>query len=120
MPVQQLLQSIADKVRSSASVKSVYGDPVEMEGKTIIPVARVVYGFGGGGGSKPAHNAEEQPQEGGGGGGGVAATPVGVIEITPEGTRFVPIAMGRKMVAAVAMGALVGMLISRRLCGKRQ
>ena len=52
MAVQQLLQSIADKVRSSASVKSVYGEPVEAEGKTIIPVARVAYGFGGGGGTR--------------------------------------------------------------------
>lgn len=110
MPVEEMIQSIAEKVRSSASVKSVYGDPVETEGKTVIPVARIAYGFGGGGGHKPAHEGEEQTQEGEGGGGGASAMPLGVIEITHDKTRFVPVRPNRRVFGAVLIGAAIGML----------
>ena len=36
------------RLQNSASVKTVYGDPITAEGKTIIPVAKVTYGFGAG------------------------------------------------------------------------
>ena len=58
------------------------------EGKTIIPVARVRYGFGGGGGTAPHTGSEpgsEDQQEamGGGGGGGVEVTPIGERDANP-------------------------------------
>ena len=53
--------------RDAISVKRVYGDPVEIEGVTIVPAAMVRGGAGGGG-----------DDEGNGGGGfGVQARPVG-------------------------------------------
>jgi uncharacterized spore protein YtfJ len=51
MNVPDILQSISERLQNSASVEAVYGDPVTAEGKTIIPVAKIRYGFGGGGGS---------------------------------------------------------------------
>ena len=50
-------------------------------------------GFGFGQGEGPA-TAEGEPKEagvGGGGGGGVSATPVAILEVTPQGTRVVPV-----------------------------
>ena len=47
------LESMFEPLTRSASVKSVYGEAISANGKTIIPVARVAYGFGGGRGSKP-------------------------------------------------------------------
>ena len=52
MSIQELIQSISERVQTTASVKAVYGEPITAEGKTIIPVARVRYGFGGGGGTQ--------------------------------------------------------------------
>ncbi len=49
--VPDIFRNITDKLQTSASVKTVYGEPVTAEGKTIIPVARVRYGFGAGGGT---------------------------------------------------------------------
>ena len=90
--VRELLKNISERIQSSASVKAVYGDPIVAEGKTIIPVARVRYGFGGGGGSQGGEPTTEEgqahPQTGGGGGGGVDVTPVGFIEVTPDETRY--------------------------------
>ena len=60
------VESMLEPLSKSASVKSIYGDPISANGKTIIPVARVAYGFGGGTGRKQDH---ESPTEGEGGGG---------------------------------------------------
>ena len=42
MVVQDLIKNISERIQSTASVKAVYGDPITAEGKTIIPVARVL------------------------------------------------------------------------------
>jgi uncharacterized spore protein YtfJ len=116
MSLQQYFQSILDRLQSSASVKTVYGDPIIAEGKTIIPVARVAYGFGAGAG--PIRKGEgESPTEGkesGGGGGGIYARPVGVIEVTKEETKFIPIGERRKLVGALLVGLLLGLWLGGR------
>jgi uncharacterized spore protein YtfJ len=104
MSIQPFLQSLAERVSGSASVRSVFGEPVVSGDRTVIPVARVRYGFGGGGGS---HRGEEGTG-GGGGGGGVTARPVGVVEISPEGTRFIPFDERRAKGMALALGFVLG------------
>jgi uncharacterized spore protein YtfJ len=48
MTLQDILRSITERLEGSANVSTVYGEPIVAEGKTIIPVAKVRYGFGGG------------------------------------------------------------------------
>jgi uncharacterized spore protein YtfJ len=103
MDIQQLLQSFAERVSTSASVRSVYGDPVVVGDRTVIPVAQVGYAFGGGGGGKA-----ESPNGGGGGGGKVFARPSGALEVTPQGTRFIDFVDRPRMGAALALGFLLG------------
>jgi uncharacterized spore protein YtfJ len=102
MNIQQLLQGMAERVSASASVKSVYGDPVVVGNRTVIPAARVRYGFGGGGGSKG------EQESGGGGGGGVSAYPSGALKITSEGTRFIKFDDHRAAGIALALGFVLG------------
>ena len=45
-----LLQSLHENLASRAQVKSVFGDAVTAGEKTIIPVAKIAYGFGAGAG----------------------------------------------------------------------
>ena len=116
------LRTFVDRLRESASVESVYGEPIETAGKTVVPVARVAYGFGGGFGSSEGEEGEGAAGEGAGGegagvGGGVAASPVGALEITEAETRFVRFADRRRQVAALAVGLLVGVLLGRRRGG---
>ena len=75
---------LAHELGIAANAKSIYGEPVERDGVTVIPVAKVGYGFGGGGGKK-------ENEEGAGGGGGLGMMPVGYIEIKNGETRFRPI-----------------------------
>jgi uncharacterized spore protein YtfJ len=48
----EVLKSTIEPLQNSAVVKSVFGQPVSAQGKTIIPVARIAYGFGGGSGTR--------------------------------------------------------------------
>ena len=86
MSEQELVASIADRLKASGDVKVVFGEPQVIEGKTIVPVASVAYAFGGGSGPSPQGQGE-----GGGGGGALRVKPLGVLEITAGQTRFVPI-----------------------------
>src|SRR5688572_33407335 len=70
---------LADRVGSRAAATAVFGAPVERDGVTVIPVARVAWGVGGGGG-KGTH--EHGEGEGSGGGGGAMASPAGYIELS--------------------------------------
>lgn len=112
--IQSLLQSLADNLTKSATVNTVYGEPVERGGKTIITVAKITVGFGGGFGEAYAKETEQLPKgEGGGLGGGMMVQPKGFIEITPDKTRYVPIGIGRYVAAAFVVGLVFGKLFWR-------
>jgi uncharacterized spore protein YtfJ len=105
-----LLQSLKDGILSQASVKAIYGEPIAAHGKTIVPVAKIHYGYGAGAGTGGMGETSARG-EGGGGGGGVRAVPVGVIEISDQQTRFVPITDRKKLSGVLLMGMALGMLV---------
>jgi uncharacterized spore protein YtfJ len=113
MNAQQLLESMAERVSARASVKSVYGDPLIVGDRTVIPIAQVRYGFGGGAGRRKGDD-----EAGGGGGGSVSARPSGALEITPKGTRFIAFddrwATGIVLALGFALGAIVVGLSGQR------
>jgi uncharacterized spore protein YtfJ len=117
--VQETVKSIIERLQGTANVKTVYGEPVEAKGKVIIPVAKVAYGFGAGSGFGKKIGAEDQ-QGGAGAGGGVAVRPAGVIEITPEGTRFVPIASRGKILAILLLGFGLGVVMAGTCCRRNR
>ena len=123
--VQDLLDALAD-LRDKADVNSVFGEPTTVEGRTVIPVAKVAYGFGMGIGrgtvpaaadaEEAAQNAAEKEGSGAGGGGGVMAQPLAVIEVTPEGTWVKPVIDEQKLaLAAGLLGAWVVAWLARTL-----
>ena len=114
MNATDLLQKIGETLGSTATVKSVFGEPIRVNGKTVVPMAKVAYGFGGGFGSGKDSPQTDRQGEGGGGGGGVRAYPAGALEITDNGTRFVPFTDMGPLVMAFAAGAILGTLIFTR------
>jgi uncharacterized spore protein YtfJ len=108
-----LLQSLNESISGQANVKAIYGDPISAQGKTVIPVAKLIYGYGAGAGSGGVGNSSTRG-EGGGGGAGVCAIPVGVIEVSEQQTRFIPITDRKKLVGAVLTGVFLGISLSWR------
>ena len=127
---QGLLASLSERFREAATVKLVFGEPIAAEGKTIIPVARVAFGFGGGAAPQSRRHArgeraaagegEEvaagaEPEElAAGGGGGAATTPVGVVEIDQQKVRFVRFGQELHLGLAFGAGLLIGLALARR------
>lgn len=120
-PLPDFFKALNEPLSAAGAVQRVFGAPVQNGERTIIPVARVSWGFGGGSGRgalrKMAEGQEEKhaPEgEGGGGGGGIQIKPIGVFEITPEETRFIaPVAPARILLAG-GVGLLLGWWLSRR------
>ena len=99
-----LAERLAEKIGVSANASHIYGEPVERDGTTVIPVAKAAYGFGGGAGN-----------EGSGGGGGISLTPVGYIEIREGNTRFRSIRDPQTTMKIVAIGSLFTFLIAKSI-----
>jgi uncharacterized spore protein YtfJ len=114
MNLKETLEALAERVQTTG-VRTIYGEPISAEGRTIIPVARVAYGFGGGGGQSGRQTAQSRNGngEGEGGGGGVLALPVGVVEITSEQTRFLRFDDWRPLAAAALIGFGLGAVASK-------
>ncbi|HEY2759427.1 MAG TPA: spore germination protein GerW family protein [Pirellulales bacterium] len=102
------IERLAKRMGVAGSAKSVYGDPVEHNGVTVIPVAKVRWGFGGGAGRKPG-------KRGTGGGGGMHSVPVGYIELKDGESNFKPIHDPMNFVPLVAVGGFAGWMLLRAL-----
>jgi len=89
--------TIQDEVGASVC----FGSPIERDGHTIIPVARVSFGYGmgfggGSGGKQDTSSFDAVPTEGGeggggGGGGGGSSTPVAIIDMSAGDVKVTPI-----------------------------
>jgi uncharacterized spore protein YtfJ len=106
-----LVQSLHENLAKNAGVRSVFGEPVIAGDKTILPVARVAYGFGAGGGAGGA--GEKNKGEGGGGGGGVRINPAGVFVIDPAGNQFLAVHDRKRSIGLLLAGVCLGMLLAR-------
>jgi uncharacterized spore protein YtfJ len=105
------LSKLVESLGGTASAQAVFGAPVEKDGVTIVPVARVRYGVGGGGGRGPGRkkrDGDDADQVGYGRGGGVQAAPVGYIELRGGEASYKRIADPARPMAVALLFPLVG------------
>ena len=72
--VSGVLESTIEKIKGLVDVSTIIGEPISIDGATIIPVSKVTYGFGSGGSDFPAKAGQEL--FGGGAGAGISIIPV--------------------------------------------
>jgi uncharacterized spore protein YtfJ len=98
--IDDLMQSWHD----TFTVHRVFGDPIEKQDVTVIPVATV--SGGGGGGRAPSEDANDEENSGGGFGG--IARPAGVYVIRADDVEWIP-ALNVTILgmASIALAALV-------------
>jgi len=96
-----LAAAVAERIGSAAGVAAVFGEPVERDGLTVIPVAKAMWGAGGGAGKKP-------DDEGYGAGGGAMTAPHGFIEIGGGKARYRRIGSPVRKLPALLGAALLG------------
>jgi uncharacterized spore protein YtfJ len=118
MDTNEIISSITDKVKDTANVNVVFGDPIETPGGvTIIPVASVKLGGGGGGGRNRRGGDDENQPSGNGVGLGVSVTarPLGYIEVKEGEARFVKVVDTTKIAASAMVTAPLLLLMAMRL-----
>ena len=123
---QDDFKELISRIGRGIDTKTVFGEVQVLEGRAIIPVASVSFGGGGGAGSgeggpadahkggagkEGAAGAKGGPDAMGEGSGmgmgfGVYAKPLGVIEVTAQEVRWVPIVDVSKLAIAAAMGLM--------------
>ena len=91
--VEKLFKSSTEKMEKLLTAKSVVGEPMVVDGYTIVPLLSLGFGFGAGGGGGKGKNGNNHDGEGSGGGtgGGGGVKPVAVIIISKDGVRVEPI-----------------------------
>jgi uncharacterized spore protein YtfJ len=103
------VQSLIAGARDAMTVQRVYGDPVERDGVTVVPVARVR--GGGGGGDKQGES---------GGGFGFAADPAGVYVIAGGTVRWEPAFDLNRAVVLGSANGLLALALLHRLVRRRR
>jgi uncharacterized spore protein YtfJ len=106
-----LLERLGQAIGGRAKASTVFGEPVDREGITVIPVARMRFAFGGGGGGGTRGGDDGS---GGGGGGAAIVKPVGYIEVRQGSAQFRRIS-GASDLLALAVSASLAALTVRRL-----
>jgi uncharacterized spore protein YtfJ len=111
--VENLLKTALGEIERVLSTKTVVGEPIEINGNTIVPLVSIGFGFGGGGGSgeDPKNSAAKGAGGGTAGGGGIK--PVAVIIVDKNGVaRVEPVRSAASVVEK--MGEAVAKVIESR------
>ena len=78
-----------DKLRAMVDANTIIGDPIVVDGVTLIPVSKVSFGLATGGSDFPSKT--QSGLFGGGGGAGVTVSPVAFIAVSDGNVRMMPV-----------------------------
>ncbi len=121
---EDMVARLAQRLGATADAKAVFGEPVERNGVTVVPVARARWGVGGGAGK------DKKGEKGTGVGGGVQTSPVGYIQVDEAGASYhrindplrylvallvMPFVMGLAAVMVMVTAALIAALVAKRM-----
>lgn len=84
--VETLFTKAISEIERMLNTKTVVGEPIVVEGNTLIPLVSVGFGFGVGGGE--GTDPKKGGGTGGGTGGGGGVKPVAMIVVNKDGVRI--------------------------------
>jgi len=92
--VEKLVKTTLGEIEKVLDSKTVVGEPIVIEGTTLIPLMSVGFGFAAGGGTGKGETKETSESGGSGSGGGAGLRPIAIIVIDKDGVRIEPIKGG--------------------------
>ena len=104
--VENLVKTTLGEIEKVLTTRTVVGEPITVEGATLIPLVSVGFGFGAGGGEGKGEAKQKGEGMGGGTGGGAWVRPKAVIIIDKAGVRVEPI-MGGMATAVERIGETI-------------
>lgn len=110
--VENLVKTTLAEIEKVLSTKTVVGEPLALEGITLVPLISAGFGFGAGGGAGKGEAKQKGEASGGGTGGGAWVRPVAVVVVTREGVKIEPI-MGSLAGAMEKLGETIPQVIEK-------
>ena len=110
--VEDLVKTTLEEIEKVLNTRTVVGEPIIVEGATLIPLISIGFGFGAGGGSGKGEAQQKGEGAGGGTGGGAWVRPVAVVVVTKEGVKIEPI-MGSLAGAIEKLGETIPQTIEK-------
>jgi len=89
--VENITKTTLQEIEKVLSSRTIVGEPITIDGRTVIPLISVGFAFGAGGGSGRGEGQRKGEGEGGGTGGGAWVRPIAVIVSDSEGVRIEPV-----------------------------
>ena len=114
MEVENLVKTTLGEIEKVLNTRTVVGEPLKIEGVTLIPLISVGFGFGAGGGQGKGEAKQKGEGTGGGSGGGAWVRPKAVVIIDAQGARVEPI-LSSASYAAQKIGENIPNLVERFL-----
>lgn len=112
--IDNLFDKAITEIDRLINTKTVVGEPIVLEGRTLIPLVNVGFGFGVGAGQGSA--PDKGSSQGGGTGGGGGVKPVALIVVSDEGVRVDSVKSGSESVAEKVVDT-VGRLATSKIDG---
>lgn len=103
MDATKLFDTTVSELERMLCSKSVVGEPIVIDGKTIIPLVSLGVGFGVGGGENAA-GGKTGPGQGLGTAGGGGVRPVAVLVVDQTGVHVESITAAASVIAKIAEG----------------
>ena len=92
--VENLVKTTLGEIEKVLSTRTVVGEPITVEGATLIPLISVGFGFGAGGGEGRGEAKQKGEGSGGGTAGGAGVKPIAIVIVDKGGVRIEPIKGG--------------------------
>ena len=83
--VSEITKTTLGEIEKILTTRTVVGEPMTVEGVTIIPLISIGFGFGAGGGAGKGESKQKGEGSMGGTGGGAWVRPVALVVIDKEG-----------------------------------
>lgn len=87
--IKNIMDVTMDKLRAMVNADTIIGDPIKVDGITLLPVSKISFGVATGGSDFPSKT--QSGLFGGGGGAGVSINPVAFIAISDGNVKMMPV-----------------------------
>lgn len=111
--VENLVKTSLGEIQKLLSTKTVIGEPIVVEGATLIPLVSIGFGFGAGGGQGKGEGRQKGEGMGGGSAGGAGIRPIAIIIIHKDGSIKVESIKGGLASALDRMADMVPQVIEK-------
>ena len=92
--VENITKTTIQEIERVLNSRTIVGEPINVDGRTLIPLISIGFGFGAGGGSGKGEGNRKGEGEGGGTGGGAWIRPVAIVISDKDGIKIEPVMGG--------------------------